>query len=402
MALTTEQYGILEKFVENIVNDGLLYSYADIRSDLGMAFSDVSAQMLGKEIRKIATKEGYRVTITKCPITVIRIDKIPLVTKILKHKSVVSFLDENNNTIVSFDYQNVGADIRKLIFVKEFTFVSYFSSYITNFNQIPEYVWSYLDVFQAWTDKGLFSVENAGYMVKNIQKLPKGYMNFLQECDLCISRKSLKLFELLEKGYPLSFVKKMMTKENKILPLDTALNINYDIYLKIQKILINTVKDNISFLDHDVIELCYLIKKYGVTMLDCNRSLYKNIAIYRNYEQEIADKKLGKALQKLNFLNGVDFLDYKIVVPQGIADLQAEGKQQHNCVGHFYNDSIMGGVDLIYFLRDRKNPTKSVVTCRYSVRRKTTVEARSKNNRDITELQKDIIAEIDKIINNTL
>ena len=108
-------------------------------------------------------------------------------------------------------------------------------------------------------------------------------------------------------------------------------------------------------------------------------------------------------MQKLNFINGLEFDDYIVIVPQTIEDKADEGKQQNNCVGYYYDDSIIKGENLIYFLRKKNKPNKSYITCRYNIPAEKTTEHRRKNNIDVyNETELGILKKIDKIIKEKL
>jgi hypothetical protein len=90
---------------------------------------------------------------------------------------------------------------------------------------------------------------------------------------------------------------------------------------------------------------------------------------------------------------------YCVVVPTELHELQDEGRQQNNCVGHYYNSNIICGKDFIYFIRETSNPDKSFHTCRFNVYEGKTVEDRIKNNRTSNdEKEKQIVSIVDKII----
>lgn len=112
-------------------------------------------------------------------------------------------------------------------------------------------------------------------------------------------------------------------------------------------------------------------------------------------------KRLANKLIELNFINNINIDDEHIViVPQSIKDLQEEGNQQHNCVGHYYNNSIIDGVNKIYFIRKKDNPNVSFITCRYNIEKKNTVEARGFCNHSLSNAQWDIVNKVTNIINN--
>lgn len=135
-------------------------------------------------------------------------------------------------------------------------------------------------------------------------------------------------------------------------------------------------------------------------IFDTNRDIETNRLNIVSLIDNIKDKTLQKQLQRLNFIHNLTIDDYIIIVPQAQADKIDEGKQQNNCVGYYYDDSISRGDNLIYFLRHKDNPKKSYITCRYNVITKSTAEYRRKNN-DSVHLTKDleVIKKINELIN---
>ena len=82
-------------------------------------------------------------------------------------------------------------------------------------------------------------------------------------------------------------------------------------------------------------------------------------------------------------LGNLVYEDYCFIVPTTSKELIDEGEQQHNCIGHFYNDSMCKGNVFIYFIRKKNEPEKSYITCRFDVYTKKTVEARYKFNDEV-------------------
>lgn len=112
-------------------------------------------------------------------------------------------------------------------------------------------------------------------------------------------------------------------------------------------------------------------------------------------------KKLADELTELNFINNINIdSEHIVIVPQNIKDLQKEGNQQHNCVGHYYNDSIMKGINKIYFIRKKDNSDESFITCRYNMQNKNTVEARGFCNRSLSDAELKVVKKVTNIINN--
>lgn len=95
-----------------------------------------------------------------------------------------------------------------------------------------------------------------------------------------------------------------------------------------------------------------------------------NSKLLDDYKEIKGNEILAENLQALNFLNNTQikgYEDYTIIVPQNLEDLQNEGKQQNNCVGYYYNDSIKRNRDKIFFIRPTENINKSLITCRFNM-----------------------------------
>lgn len=137
--------------------------------------------------------------------------------------------------------------------------------------------------------------------------------------------------------------------------------------------------------------------------LDLNRDFDHNYAQLKALDDREINEKIAKKLQRLNFINGMTFGDYIVVVPQTAEEKADEGQQQNNCVGHYYDTDILADRDLIYFLRKVANPKKSYMTCRYHISWKETAEYRLKNNVSVHDNQEiAILKQIDKIIKANL
>lgn len=175
------------------------------------------------------------------------------------------------------------------------------------------------------------------------------------------------------------------------------------------KIARNSVNNGHFTVDRDLYNLCSLIDSLGVdvvyenSLIDTNRDLKYNANTLEDYRDREKNELLAKRLQKLNFINNMTFgenNEYTVVVPQSQRDKKDEGRQQNNCVGSYYDDSILRGDNLIYFLRKSDNTKKSYITCRYNLRSEDTVEYRLKNNNTVRKGSIDelIIKQISNII----
>ena len=172
----------------------------------------------------------------------------------------------------------------------------------------------------------------------------------------------------------------------------------------IKKIMISTIKNGEIPSIYNMQDLVEDIIKYEIfDILDGNRTLSYNIKLYHTVLKNRKNEKLEKQLQKLNFINGLEFDNYIVVVPQTIEDKADEGKQQNNCVGYYYDDSIIKGENLIYFLRKKNESNKSYMTCRYNIPASSTIEHRYKNNINVcNKTEIGILKKIDKIIKEKL
>ncbi len=151
-------------------------------------------------------------------------------------------------------------------------------------------------------------------------------------------------------------------------------------------------------------ELIRYLTIYNINdeLLDTNRTVFQNYENYHFYNMKEEKNMLSLKLKQLNFMNGKCFDDYIVVVPQTYEDLVDEGKQQNNCVGHYYNESILGGENLILFIRHSNSPKKSYITCRYNIKKQDIVEYRYKNNQDVNGYDMIIIEKVAEMIRNNL
>lgn len=100
-------------------------------------------------------------------------------------------------------------------------------------------------------------------------------------------------------------------------------------------------------------------------MVDTNRNFdYNKEQIDATVNKERNEKILAWE-DKFREIEQLSNEEYVIIVPKTMQDFTNEGKQQNNCVGHFYHESIARHDNFIYFIRKRNNPTHSWMTCRY-------------------------------------
>lgn len=242
---------------------------------------------------------------------------------------------------------------------------------------------------------------------------PVGYINFLKSNNLYINEKSYDLFKLCS-FFPdnkLILAKNWMPVINGINKAKKQYLFTHPILFSlIQKIVMTSAK-NFELFSHptdsisQVIYYCMALKaeENNFSILNSNRGLvYNERSLAETYENR-ADEVLATNLQKINSINHYQIADYEIVVPQSIDDLNAESKQQNNCVGYYYNNSIRVGENYIYFLRKKTNPNESYMTCRFNVISKATIEFFYKNNRWVNDKKEiEILKQIDEKIKQIL
>ena len=276
----------------------------------------------------------------------------------------------------------------------------------------PEWVFSCPDLFSSITRNGNYC---------GAEKLPRTLLPREREV-------SEKIYEIMSDRYGYSLCRafyhahKLMTDENFDINIFNNLTknqlkfvIDYELIgrfdgLKnalavvsmIDKFALIQIKnyEQVSY-NYMVDELKEMYDLNWLSNVNTNHSFKTNEETFEAYKNKEKNNILAKKLQKLNFLNGLEVgNDYVIVVPQTIEDLISEGHQQNNCVGHFYNSSIIKGKNNIYFIRNKSNIRKSYITCRFDNCNRATVEYRHKNNeyRDHHEL----IDAIDAIINENI
>jgi len=170
------------------------------------------------------------------------------------------------------------------------------------------------------------------------------------------------------------------------------------------KVIENTIcferLNGISQLLRDLIDVVDDLRQEELEFtLDTNRTLGVNIRNAENLLENLRNKELSAQLQKLNFINTHKLDGYIVIVPQNQAEKIDEGRQQNNCVGYYYDGSILEGRNYIYFIRKIGSPDKSYLTCRFNKEQGATVEARYRNNVNISSVDVPMIEAIDEIIN---
>lgn len=325
-------------------------------------------------------------------------NKIIMIDHFKKDKNLLVFSNVDNTKSVSYDFNTHKMGENDYIIQYADKKIKELFSMVQH-HEIKEWLFSYTDLIKEYRD-----------MVSIHFDCPKGYINFLKEHNLTINQESYIKYTMVDKlhgnlravdMYYNFMYHTMALDKNKFnyylnnLTFIEKLNKSYIVSAKNFEIYSHTVIDM-----KDILDIAYTLK--DLTIIDTNRGISYNLKLYENAYKERESTLLGNNLRRLNFLNGLTFNDYVVVVPQQLSDLQNEGSQQNNCVGYYYNNSIKRGENLIYFMRKISNPTKSVVTCRYNIENSSTVEHRIVNNSWTNDEQETIINKIDEIIRKNL
>lgn len=219
-------------------------------------------------------------------------------------------------------------------------------------------------------------------------EIPKGYIKWCRDNNEFFSFFSLKRFSSYIKIYqwPASLVKEVQQFCDTFhVDLLRMTDYNQELTTLLLKLIKNQIKKG-GTLPYDIIILCYEITNTLKENPELKQYIDKNktLSTVSSTLKNIIDKeKISKILQneaKIVCLHGTIVEDYMIKIPLTMNDFLDEGEQQHNCVGHYYHDSIAKGTDLIYFLRKKNIPDKSYITCRFKIESNCTIEHRLKNN----------------------
>ena len=409
--LTAKQVKLINALLEN---NGEEMTNRQLSSRTSYSTTEIKKQLLELRVPIINFRKDnkYHWSLSEMATSqkIIFVDSIE---KMEKEKNILHFYFPDNIVIdydfikLSFiniyDYMIIGNDMIKL------TFESFIFQYMAESpaHNIPEWIFSYPDLFlKSWN-----ACDNGSHRwIANLPKtIKKGYIQYCTENNQFISNSSYELFIW---SIVLNNDKKLLAFVNRVMPNLFKLNMNdIEENMSFYQILINKLykiymysaswSEMINIRDLAIIMDNIIICHQLIEALDTNRGVSYN---YHTIEQKVKSERnkiLAQHLKQLNFINDMENDDYIIKVPQSIDDLINEGKQQHNCVGYFYNDNIIANKDLIYFIRMKNNPKKSFVTCRYNVSRRETVEHRYVNNHYESELE-NIRYFIDSIINDNL
>lgn len=375
---------IAKMIKEKMVNTTVINfeTYEEVLSSLDNSFLDtirdekITHQYIGSLLSYIAGENNLKYE----NLTLWFHYSVSDITNINKEKNILE-ITFTNNRIAHYDFN-------KEEFIEEWSKGLCFGKYLC---KEVEWVYNYPELF-----------ENAHYMClfaervrKKSLSCPKGLIPWLKEKNKFLTYENY--YNYLFKDCTCKFSDYVISDNN-----------NIDFYLQNYKIIDKLIcnENNIRILYNAFYNEAIRLLKEMNSMnykYDLNRGIYYNKEQFKEWENKHRNEILSLNLQKLNFLNNLEIGEYIIKIPQSIEDLQTEGRQQNNCVGHYYNNSIIRGENLIYFLRRKDHMDDSYITARYNLRDSDTVEYRKKNNRIVKdESDITIIKQITEMITNYL
>ena len=328
-------------------------------------------------------------------------EKWKLTGAIFKDKSVLHFVNEKEHYgDVTYDFATRKWSVSLETVLKSMRNYSYMWYLLTNTEWWTECEWmfNYTQSLEVIYDI-IHRLDKDDY-----KTCPDGYIKFLQETGTDFDSSSLKDYIARQKygtvGYNLL--------NSGIDKSDVKWLVDNNLMKSFLKCLTYNVKSGHLFDYRRVTQLLnYWCQASNIANrivpIDENKSLQVNIEMLEGIVEKEKNEALARQLQKLNFINGLRRNNLVVIVPQNQEEKRDEGRQQNNCVGHYYDNSILRGENYIYFIRKADTPQKSYVTCRFSKNYGETAEFRAVNNRNVTDQEVyDFIKVIDDKIRKQL
>lgn len=263
-----------------------------------------------------------------------------------------------------------------------------------------------LDVYYNFLDRvNMYDLVNGNVPTE----LPKGYIKWIDDNHKKINNSSLREYMLDCKVKTLTKDEARFVNNLRHLPYYYAPDKSIE-YIKlpdeVRKKVFAVVKNSCKNFEFNLYDQFSSFMRYiqipiFASHIDTNRDIEHNISAFIELENRKRNEKILVNEAKISRISELSNDEYTIVVPSSMEEFTDEGKQQNNCVGHYYHDNIAEGKDLVYFIRRANAPKKSYVTCRYNTQKNYTVEHRFKNNHYEDELG-DFRKEIDRFIRQLL
>lgn len=262
-----------------------------------------------------------------------------------------------------------------------------FAKHIDYFN-VSNFMDSYSNSIEYLIKNKLYSLTydllkytRSNYMVKLDYKYIKLHLEFIRKYNLNVDEITImKYFNTLD----VKLIHKYRGYADNLVEIIHEFNVKLELVDKYVK----DAKD--AFCEYlDYLQICKLLEydmkdKKILYPVSAVNSHEKVLILYDNLKNKIYQKEIKKRYEKLKKFTYGD-KKYLIYPVKSQKELINESKQQNNCVKTYAERIAKGDCD-IYFMREIKNPGKSLVTV--EVRNNKVVQQRQKNNFDTTENQK--------------
>lgn len=324
-------------------------------------------------------------------------EKWKLTGEIFKDKSVLHFVNAKENYgDVTYDFATQKWSVSLEAVLKSMHNYTYMWYLLAHTEWWAEYEWMF-----NYTK----SLEVIYDIIHRLNKddykaCPDGYIKFLQETGTEFNSSSLKEYIMRQKygtiGYNLLY--------SGIDESDVKWLVENNLIKSFLKCLTYNIKSGHLFDTGKIYRLLNYWRQASdiineIVHIDENKSLEVNIKMLEDIAEKEKNGALARQLQKLNFINGLRRNNLVVIVPQNQEEKRDEGRQQNNCVGHYYDESILRGENYIYFIRKADTPAKSYVTCRFNKDYRKTTEFRAVNNRSVTDRE---VYDFIKLIDNRI
>lgn len=349
--------------IELLADNGKYNTLNEIKRILEIAELDINPSVLGRAIREKAGENGYEILdYVSYGRTRIRVVKTICIVDCVKEKNLLYVVSENEEKIPYYDFNEkeylynnslrYALDLKKSEDLMHCMLYGWLSC---------EWIYSYLDKNIDLQSRNYPTTIEKG-CIKTLERLEVDFnasniraINYAIKYKINITRNYFRLYEKL--GENIIYADKLI----KLKIVDAKALEDNDNWR-----LLNFIKDAESC-DFEI---------------DYNRTSTYNIKLFESFKEKEFNKILAKKLQEINEVNGKTVANgtCTIVVPQDITDLQKEGSMQNNCVGHYYNHSIVEGRYHILFVRKTNSIDKSYITCRLDAKTHEIYEFRYKNN----------------------
>ena len=216
------------------------------------------------------------------------------------------------------------------------------------------------------------------------KEMPKGYIKWLRDNNKKLTNISLQEFEFFNTSKNLSQEEKTFIEWFEGSIGSGYYRVFYNKLMRDRDFLsIVSKMFNVSFKNKDLKGLLNFtnLNPSDIRFYDGNRDISYNLENAKNLRNAELNVNIAKTQSKFTDLEKLDIgYRYCVVVPKNVEDLIMEGKEQNNCVGHYYNDAIAEGRFGIFFVRLKANREKSYMTCRFDCSSGKILEYKLKNN----------------------